>query len=335
MTFKRFLIWFLAPALSAASCASISQRSATKKDAPQENYVQQGNQFAKDGLLREAVESYKKALQRDPNNQVAIRNLGIVLAKAGDYQGAITNLEKSMPEFENNFDANFFLAESYRATDKYAEAIYRYKKALKLQDDEPRTLKSLAWSYYKIRFYSEALNLCQRLQKKYPRDEQAPIIMARTLLKLKRGNEALAALRKGSKLVGATSQAYYQSVTAEVLYSQGKTEAALETWREALKSQPLLAGALLGTGQALLVMGKSKEASEYLERAVRVKPKLYEGYYWLARSLEATNPARALKSFNHFRKNGSNDPEFVELVQDAKKRSASLRPKVDIDDQTN
>lgn len=335
MQFGRIYLWFMAPAFLASSCVTISQRSTAKKESQQENFIQQGNQYAKDGLLREAVESYKKALQREPNNATATRNLGIVLAKAGDYQGAITNLEKSMSDFENNFDANFFLAESYRATDKYAEAIYRYKKSLKLEEDEPRTLKSLAWSYYKIRFYSEALTLCQRLQRKYPRDEQAPIIMARTLLKLKRGNEALATLRKGNKFASQASQAYYQSVTAEVLYSQGKTEAALETWKVALKSQPLLAGALLGTGQALLEMGKPKEAAEYLERAVRVKPKLYEGYYWLARSLESTNPARALKSFNHFRKNGANDPEFVELVQDAKKRSAALRPKVDIDDEGN
>jgi tetratricopeptide (TPR) repeat protein len=335
MQSKRLWVSLFASAIVAISCQTIQQVSTQKTDAAQENFVQQGNQFAKDGLLREAVDSYKKALHRDPKNVTATRNLGIVLAKAGDYQGAINNLEKSMPEFENNFDANFFLGESYRATDKYAEAIYRYKKALKLQEDEPRSLKSLAWSYYKIRFYSESLNLCQRLQKKYPRDEQAPIIMARTLLKLKRGNEALAILRKGSKLAGGSSQAYYQSVTAEVLYSQGKTEAALETWKLALKAQPLMAGALLGTGQALLEMGKTKEAAEYLERAVRVKPKLYEGYYWLARSVESTNPARALKIFNHFRKNGSNDPEFVEMIQDAKKRSASLRPKINPEDLAN
>jgi predicted Zn-dependent protease len=93
-----------------------------------------------------------------------------------------------------------------------------------------------------------------------------------------------------------------------------------------------MAGALLGTGQALLELGKPKEAAEYLERAVRVKPKLYEGHYWLARSLESTTPGRALKYFNHFRKNGGNDPDFVELIQDAKKRSASLRPKIDLDE---
>lgn len=331
----RFYLASASLLVSLSSCATFSQMSTAKKDSPQENYVQQGNQFAKDGLLREAVDAYKKALLKEPGNLTATRNLGIVLAKAGDHQGAITNLEKSMAEFENNFDANFYLGESYRAVDKFGEAIYRYKKALKLQDDEPRTMKSLAWSYYKIRFYSESLSLTQRLLKKNPKDEQAPIIMARTLLKLKRGNEALAILRKAEKNSTPESSAYFQSVTAEVLLSQGKTQEALNTWRDVLKSQPLMAGALMGTGQALLELGKPKEAAEYLERAVRVKPKLYEGHYWMARSLESTSPSRALKYFNHFRKNGSNDPDYVELIQDAKKRSASLRSKISIDDTEN
>ncbi len=335
--FRQSLLAFISSAatLTTPSCITVTRMQTEAKPKNEENFVQQGNQFAKDGLLREAIDTYKKALQLDPQNQTAQRNLGIVLAKAGDYPGAIANLEKSMPDFENNFDSNFYLAEAYRATDKYAEAIYRYKKALKIQDDEPRAMKSLAWSYYKIRFYSEALHLCQRIQKKHPKDEQAPIIMARTLLKLKRGNEALAVLRKGGKFASQTVQVNYQSVTAEVLMSQGKTQDALNLWKDALKVQPLLAGALLGAGQALLELGKANEATDYLERAVRLKPKLYEGHYWLARSLESTNPNRALRLFNHFRKNSLSDPDYVELVQDAKKRSAALVPKLDLESNAN
>jgi tetratricopeptide (TPR) repeat protein len=87
----------------------------------------------------------------------------------------------------------------------------------------------------------------------------------------------------------------------------------------------MLAGALLGAGRALLESGQNKQALEYLERAVRIKPKMNEGHYWLARSLENSNPERAIKYFNFFKKNAATDPEFVELVQDAKKRSASLQ----------
>jgi predicted Zn-dependent protease len=151
------------------------------------------------------------------------------------------------------------------------------------------------------------------------------MIFARTQIKLKRENEAITTLKRGLDRASAISKPYFESVIAEAYAAQGKRQAALEMWQQALKTQPLLAGALMGVGRVLLESGKDKEAVEYLERAVRVKPKMTEGHYWLARSLQNSNPERALRYYNAFKKNSANDPEFVELVQDARKRAASLQ----------
>lgn len=314
-------------------CAPLQQNTNTSTSAnatkepvqpQQQAYVVQGNQYARDGLLREAVDAYKKALQKDPENATAHRNLGIVLVKAGDFPGAIGHLEKSMAAFEDNYEANYYLGEAYRATDKYGEAIFRYKSALKIQKDEPRALKSLAWSYYKIRYYSEALLMTQKLSAVTPSDDQVPIILARIYLKLKREKDALALLRRGAERAPASSQAYYQSVEAEIQYAMGASNDALNTYRQALKAQPMLAGALLGAGRILLEQGRNAEAVDHLERAVRVKPKLYEGHYYLGKALEKSNPQRAVRYFAFFKKNAATDPELVDLVQDAKKRVATL-----------
>jgi tetratricopeptide (TPR) repeat protein len=322
-------------AFSFAACSSSSSTITNTKslrEPQQVSHIVQANQYAKDGLLREAVEMYKKAIAIDPRNLTAHRNLGIILLKAGDAQGAIINLEKSMPEFDDNFDANFYLGEAYRTEEKLSEAIFRYKKALKIQDNEPRAIKSLAWSYYKIRFYSEALSLAQRLQKIAPNDDQPFMILARTQIKLKREKEALLTLRRGLEKVDKQAQPYFQSVIAEILASQGKQTEALELWKKVLKAQPMLAGALLGAGRILLEKGSSKEATDYLERAVRIKPKMYEGYYWLARSLETTDTDRALRNFNVFRRNVANDPDFIDLINDTKKRTASLNARSRIEE---
>jgi tetratricopeptide (TPR) repeat protein len=317
---------------SCSSTTNLAPSSAPIKDPQHVSHINQANQYAKDGLLREAVDAYKKAIAKDPDNLTAYRNLGIILLKAGDASSAITNLEKSMTEFDDNFDANFYLGEAYRSEEKLSEAIYRYKKALKIQENEPRALKSLAWSYYKIRFYSEALTLAQKLQKISPNDEQPIMILARIQIKLKRENEALLTLKKGLEKVDKQTQPYFQSVIAEILASQGKSTEALEIWKKALKAQPMLAGALLGAGRTMLERGQTKEASDYLERAVRIKPKMYEGYYWLARSLETSNPDRALRNFNVFRRNATNDPDFIDLIHDTKKRTASLNGRARIEE---
>ena len=291
----------------------------------EKNYVAVGNQYAKDGLLREASESYKKALVKTPNNSVAHRNLGMVLVKLGDYRGASRHLEKAMKKYERDFDANYYLGESYRAQDKYAEALFRYKQALKIKEADPRALKPLTWSYFKIRYYTEALTHARELQKVAGNDDQTTIILARTLLKLKRTNEALATVRTARKSMDKNSRAFFNSVEGDILYELGDAKNAEKMYRDALKDQPLLAGALLGLGKVMLDANKTKLAISYMERAVRVRPRLTEAHFLLAKAYEPTDKEKALKYYQYFRKQASADPEFIAKLNEVKTKIGMLQ----------
>ncbi len=314
-----FLALALTLGLMNASCATVEKK----------NHVAQGNQYAKDGLLREASEAYKKALAQRPNNSTASRNLGMVLVKMGDYKGAVRHLEKAMNKYEKDFDANFYLGEGYRAQDKYAEAIFRYKKALKIKDGDARALKPLAWSYFKIRYYSEALVIARQLQKTAPNDDQTGIILSRTLLKLKRSKEALAVLKASKKTIQKTSRAFYNSVEGDILYEMSQTDDAAKAYKEALKEQPLLAGALLGLGRCTLDQGKTKQAISFMERAVRIRPRLTEAHYLLGKAYEKTDKEKSLRYYQYFRKQASADPEFIGYLNDVKQKISDLQAPAD------
>ncbi len=298
-----------------ASCAS----------QPKKNNLAVGNQYARDGLLREAVEAYKKEIAQKPQNMTAHRNLGMVLVKSGDYRGAVRYLEKSMAKYDDDFDANYYLGEAYRAQDKYSEAIFRYKKALKIKENDPRALKPLAWSYFKIRFYSEALATANDLQKFAPDDDQTGIILARTLLKLNRAKDALAVIENAKKKIAPGSRAYYASVEGDAFYDMGNRKAAENAYKEALKIQPLLAGALLGLGRTSLDDGKTKLAINFMERAVRIRPKLTEAHYLLGKAYEPINREKSLKYYQYFRKQASADPEFVAKLTEVREKISSLQ----------
>lgn len=301
--------------LCAAGCATSNKKS----------YVSLGNQYAKDGLLREASEAYRKALADKPNNATARRNLGMVLVKLGDYSGASANLEKSMVRYEKDFDANYYLGEAYRAQDKYAEAIYRYKQALRIKDNDPRALKPLAWSYFKIRYYSEALAVGKDLQKIAQNDDQVAIIVSRTLLKMKRSKEALNTLQKARKNIAKTSEAFYNSVEGDILYELKDTPGAIKAYKEALKEQPLLAGALLGVGRCLLDEGKPTQAISYMERAVRVRPRLTEAHYLLGKAYEPIDKTKSLRYYQVFRRQAASDPEYLGYLTEVKSRISALQ----------
>jgi tetratricopeptide (TPR) repeat protein len=317
MTYKVMRALFLV-----SLCASLFVGCTTTS---RKNYVAIGNQYAKDGLLREAAESYKKALAKRQKNSTANRNLGMVLVKMGEYKAATRHLEKAMRKYEKDFDANFYLGEAYRAQDKYSEAIFRYKRALKLRDDSAKAMKPLAWSYFKIRYYSEALITARQLMKIAPDDDQTGIILARTLLKLRRPREAQSILKKAKRNIDKPSRPYYNSVEGDILYELGKISDATKSYKAALKDQPLLAGALLGLGRCMLDSKKTSKAITYMERAVRIRPRLTEAHYLLGKAYEKTDRQKSLRYYHFFAKQASADPEFLALLKDVKSRIGMLQ----------
>ena len=80
-----------------------------------------------------------------------------------------------------------------------------------------------------------------------------------------------------------TSRAFFNSVEGDILYEMGDGKTAEKMYRDALKDQPLLAGALLGLGKCMLDADKTTLAISYMERAVRVRPRLTEAHYLLAK----------------------------------------------------
>lgn len=308
--------------LISATLGSCVTTSGAKKDR---ELVVQGNQYARDGLLREAADSYRKALAVSPGNATASRNLGMVLVKSGDYKNAITHLEKSLSKYNNDFDANFYLGEAFRATDQYADAIFRYKMSLKIRPNEIRTLKALSWSYFKIRYYSEALTTAKKLASAAPQDEQAAIILARTLLKVKRAKDALNTVQTAAARAPKQALPYLRSVEGDIYYESGDKSRAAESYKLALKDQPMLAGALLGMGKCLLDTRNNSKAISYMERAVRVRPNLTEAHFLLGRAYEKTDANKSVRYYQNFRKLAAADPEFLAQLDEVRERVAYLK----------
>jgi len=295
------------------------------KTPTRQNYVKTGNQYAKDGLWREAVESYRRAIAVSPKNITAYRNLGMVLVKVGNYKDAIRYLEKSLVSFQDNFDANYYLAEAFRASEKFADAIYYYQKALKIRSHDSKTLKALAWSYFRIRYYSEALSTAGKLFKIAPRDSQTAIITARTLIKLKRFRDALNAIRNVKEEAKNHDLPYLESVEGDVFFELNQISRATRLYKRAIKKQPLLAGALLGLGKCYLRQKKLKKAIVYMERASRIRPLLTEAHLLLRKAYEKLNWQKAVKHYQDFRRQASTDPEYLGILSEVKKRIATLK----------
>lgn len=290
------------------------------------SHLQQGHRFAQDGLYREAIREYQLFLHQNANHPEALRALGIIFVKTGQYTEAIKNLELARKTFINDFETNYYLGESYRTQDRYDDAIFHYRVALKQQPNHVQTMKALAWSYFQIRFYRAAHDVARELKKIAPNDIQVDIIFARVLNHMGRSQQALTMIRRSIALANPLELPFLRSVLGDLLLSSGDCNQAEVVYREALKDQPLLAGALLGLAKCMISRGQQVElARDFVERALRLKPKMTEAYYWLARSYESQEPEKAARYYAIFQTRAAGDPAFREQIEISRKKVSQFR----------
>jgi protein O-GlcNAc transferase len=308
------------------SCVSTAKKPLQSSPAEQKetdtNLLNEANQFARDGLYREALNSFGQYLEKNPNDGAANRTVGIIYVKTGAYKKAAQYLDKAFAIFPNNFELNFYLGESMRMQARHADAIYHYKRALEVEPKNVAALKALCWSYYNIRYYAEAVRSAKQLRQLAPNDFQVAIIMARILNKISLNDKALALLNRSETLASADSIPFLNSVKGDILLSMGERDAAEQAYRKALQDQPLLPGALIGLAKKLIDDKKSNDiAITYLDRALKIRPNLFEAYYLLGKAHQKTNPAKSLEYFKIFSKEASYDPSFQQEL-------AEIRPQL-------
>lgn len=283
--------------------------------------IDRGNQYARDGLYREAVQQYKIILHQEPMQPEANRNIGMVYVKTGQYKQAARHLSIAAKTFSKNFETNYYLAESLRALNNFSDAIFRYKLALASQPNHVQTLKALAWSYFQIRYYKAAYETARTLKTVVANDTQVDIITARILDKMAKPKAAIRTIRKALVNAKKSEEPYLKSALGEIIANAGNCHVAIKIFQEALKVQPLLAGALVGLGKCLVEEENRIElARSYLERAIRLKPRLLDAYYYLGKSYEKTDLNKAKQYYARFYREAAGDPAFMQKIEQSKNR---------------
>ncbi|MDE3269729.1 MAG: tetratricopeptide repeat protein [Pseudomonadota bacterium] len=264
-------------------------------------HVLTGNEYARDGLLKEAVSAYRLALQKDPNNHAASRNLGLLYVRMGKYSLAIKHLRRSLDFFRNDFDIHFYLGEAYRSKERYAEAIYRYRSAINIKPDAPEALKSLGWTYYKINLLQDAEATIKKFLTLDRNDYDGVIILARVYFRQNRYKSAMKLIEAYRAKVDARSLSYLQSIEGDINMKAGRIKVAMQLYRDALRKSPMLVGALLGLGRVAIKQKHPQHAIRYLKRAVRLNPKSSQAHMLLGQAYEGINVRKSLDYYRRYK----------------------------------
>jgi len=133
-------------------------------------YHNMGNAYCKSGEYDAAIESYKKAIEINPNDADSYTNMGSAYLDKKDYATASTCLNKAIGIDPNRAAVYHNLGVIFSKNKEYDAAIEHYKKALEKDPDLAPTRINLELAYLNKGDFDGLKECCEEALRKNPED---------------------------------------------------------------------------------------------------------------------------------------------------------------------
>jgi len=220
-----------------------------------------GNAIAGQNRYKDAITSFRKALDIDPSVAELHLNVAILLTNINRIDEAISSYRKAITLKPSLTDAHYNLGAALQSQDKFDQAALCYKKAIDLEPG----------------FFEAMVNLGVCLQEQ-SQLQPAIDVYQRALT------------------IQQDAKVYFNMGTA--LKNEGKLEDAIDRYNKALELEPNYAEVHSNLGEVLRDQGRYEESVEFYKQALVIDPTLPVANYSLAVYLyDSGDLAGALEHF--------------------------------------
>jgi len=226
-----------------------------------ENFCNTGNQLKTEKRFDEAIVSYQKALQLQPDYAEVHYQLAEIYFFQRKFRDAIASCNKAI-QLQPNFAANYkILGNIFQAQGEMEKALDAYKKALELN----------------------------------PEFAEAYINQGSIFSKLERNEEAIVSLEKAIAINPNIGAAYWN--LANVYLQVDNLEKLVECRKQAFLLEPKFVNAetLNDLGTAIGQLGNFSEAIGYYQKAIELQPNYHLAHLNLGVALQKTGKIDAAK----------------------------------------
>ncbi|HMW07776.1 MAG TPA: tetratricopeptide repeat protein [Leptospiraceae bacterium] len=189
--------------------------------------------------LNGAEHHFRQAVTLRPNDARYLYNLGIVLIKKKNTEEAVSFLQKALDAGATDPSIYRYIAESFEDLKMHDNAIASLEKAMRLRPDDIDTLVQLADLYYNRGNLSQAEETFRKVIRITHGDsntESARVNLGIILDDMERYGEAIFEFEKAIELNPKNENAYYN---LGIAYKHaGQPTKALESWRKAYAINP-------------------------------------------------------------------------------------------------
>src|SRR5438034_2679291 len=167
----------------------------------------------------EAEKAFKKALERDANNEDALTGLAMVYSDVGDTKNQAEML-KRVTDKSPNAGSLAALGAAYQQMRDFSGAAEVFTRALAMKPDNTQIKGALAQNLLWSGKYDEALKLYTELAEAEPKDPQSHLRMSQIYRQKRMFDKARAALAKAKELDHDSIEVRYDEVN--LLEAEGK-----------------------------------------------------------------------------------------------------------------
>ncbi|MNR90975.1 lipoprotein NlpI [compost metagenome] len=217
------------------------------------------------GLLAEAEQAARQAIQRRPELIEAWSNLGIILQESGKLEASLECLERVLQQMPTDARAHNNLANTCRRLNQLERAEQHYRQALALAPDYAEAYSNLAFLLNTHGKFDEAAAAAHRAIELQPTLIDAYLNLAEVDSSRLRHSAALQSLDK----LDAFASKHAGSLTARALILKNMEcyDAALACARQAVVLAPDYANAQHALAQVMQALGQYDEALQAYDKA--------------------------------------------------------------------
>lgn len=193
------------------------------------------------GLIKEAVEELKKALEIEPRFTLAKNNIDYIYRITGYYDEDIEHLKKGIDENPDDLTTRLELARAYKNTGNYFEALINYRKYLCEKSNDIDALLEMGITCKAIGFYESAIEQFKKIIRL--RDKFAPAHkhLGEVYYNVGIFSQAIRELKKAIKIKPDDAESYY--LLAFAYGEEGKFDKAKGLAKKAVSLNPRYAKA--------------------------------------------------------------------------------------------
>ncbi|MBI4600859.1 MAG: tetratricopeptide repeat protein [Planctomycetes bacterium] len=258
------------------------------------NDFQLGVSYLEAGLEAHALLAFERALERRPDQPDALYNVGVILSRRGDAEGARRGYEAAL-ELEPDFaDARANLGVILAQAGRLDDAAGELARVLELRPDHAEALINLGNVELARGRPEEALRVYARAETIEPEIPQIQKKIGDAFRRLGEGEGARRAYARATRLAPRDPEAWSNLAVLEA--EAGNLEEALGYCGRALEIDPGYASAHNNAGLILEAQGKHDEAVTRFRRAMGLAPDLPAPYLNLARALARRGEEREARA---------------------------------------